>query len=809
MPDNYTTIPYESSANSEDLFLDDDLDDIFVAQAEHDEDFGDDDDDFSDAYDSNDSEFGQMSDELKHNDNIQDSVNKDNSSLPKQSESESKKKVELYNSDGNARKGNSVTTATNTIRQSLSTIMDVEDMNVPVSIGSVPPPSWHCEEADKDHRRAMILEIARLLQERKKATPSEEWLHQLPHKARKLEGRLYRTAASLEAYLERSTLKIRLSLLANAITKHYVEHPSGRESSAALSLAQRQSLSKLAKRNSMRSLAASRILGFDSKASLLTMASSVDTTRSLNRAMQQASVEGMKVPSLDVDQHNSQKQQISAVISTSDGNTNGGPNSNVVVIENTKSGNSIVDDNGEHRAENQSSTSSSNSVASGSKLPKMEQFNSRKEDIVASQQSLHQVQMQQKLFHQQGKPASSLSIGSPGLARQNSGSDPGLPKSTNNLPVKSPLLNFSEMSSSDRYDRPMSTSSLLPEGSSFRLQGSSQSELDRQKAVNAKLQQQIMQNIRLQEDLVRRIQATNSSQTTDGMLGGHSTMGSGMNIMRSSNLNSQMSNELQGSMQNTSNIDNIGSPSLNPYVRNSLGLNVTESSNSFPRNSMMSVANDATPHASSNNAFNMTQADFINRNNRTQMNMGRGTDIFAGDNGLSVQNSNPLGGGGMLGMVNLMPPLTSHSNTNNNIQNGSMQYLMATQQLQNRGIGGMNSFPSNEPASQQQLSQQQIMQQQQLQLLRQSLLGQTPSSDNSNVVTSMHTFHQPQPVGADSMTQLQNSNLMLNSSSDIGLIGVGAVGTYSNRNTVNNASHINNNNSNNETAPQSPDSFYW
>lgn len=47
------------------------------------------------------------------------------------------------------------------------------------------------------------------------------WLRQLPHKARKLENRLYLSAPSLESYLDRRTLTTRLQRLAKAIVKQY------------------------------------------------------------------------------------------------------------------------------------------------------------------------------------------------------------------------------------------------------------------------------------------------------------------------------------------------------------------------------------------------------------------------------------------------------------------------------------------------------------------------------------------------------------------------------------------------------------
>lgn len=64
---------------------------------------------------------------------------------------------------------------------------------------------------------------ARLLRARKKTQPSQEWLQQLPHKARKLEERLYQTASSLEAYLDKRSLKRRLGKLALTISKQFRE----------------------------------------------------------------------------------------------------------------------------------------------------------------------------------------------------------------------------------------------------------------------------------------------------------------------------------------------------------------------------------------------------------------------------------------------------------------------------------------------------------------------------------------------------------------------------------------------------------
>jgi hypothetical protein len=72
---------------------------------------------------------------------------------------------------------------------------------------------------------------AQLLYARKKDNPCGKWLQRLPLKARMLENQLYKNAASLEAYFDRSTLKGRLGKLASAITSHYKQAMERRGSS--------------------------------------------------------------------------------------------------------------------------------------------------------------------------------------------------------------------------------------------------------------------------------------------------------------------------------------------------------------------------------------------------------------------------------------------------------------------------------------------------------------------------------------------------------------------------------------------------
>jgi hypothetical protein len=66
---------------------------------------------------------------------------------------------------------------------------------------------------------------------KKGKNPDRAWLERVPLKAKTLESQLYKNAASLEAYLNRSTLKVRLGKLASAITSHYKQAIQSRRTS--------------------------------------------------------------------------------------------------------------------------------------------------------------------------------------------------------------------------------------------------------------------------------------------------------------------------------------------------------------------------------------------------------------------------------------------------------------------------------------------------------------------------------------------------------------------------------------------------
>lgn len=85
-----------------------------------------------------------------------------------------------------------------------------------------------CIECSLYHFDPFIVCSASLLKERK-VNPTEKWVKELPYKARKLEEQLYRTASSLEAYLDKSTLKHRLKTVAHAITSQFRLAKDGRK----------------------------------------------------------------------------------------------------------------------------------------------------------------------------------------------------------------------------------------------------------------------------------------------------------------------------------------------------------------------------------------------------------------------------------------------------------------------------------------------------------------------------------------------------------------------------------------------------
>mmetsp|Transcript_14857 Transcript_14857/g.25190 ORF Transcript_14857/g.25190 Transcript_14857/m.25190 type:complete len:411 (-) Transcript_14857:556-1788(-) len=101
---------------------------------------------------------------------------------------------------------------------------------------------WQDDVADIPHRRELIRQIAQLLRDRKQH-PTQKWLKELPYKARKLEEQLYKSAQSLEAYLDKSTLKHRLKRVAHAITSQFRLTKGGKSLGSRRSSKSRSSIS--------------------------------------------------------------------------------------------------------------------------------------------------------------------------------------------------------------------------------------------------------------------------------------------------------------------------------------------------------------------------------------------------------------------------------------------------------------------------------------------------------------------------------------------------------------------------------------
>ncbi|GKY92021.1 hypothetical protein MPSEU_000173700 [Mayamaea pseudoterrestris] len=94
--------------------------------------------------------------------------------------------------------------------------------------------SWHDAESDRPERQRMVIDISQLLYARKQgAQLTEQWLQELPHKARKLESCLYKQAASLDDYRNRDTLKWRLQRIARSITRQFLQAKSKQQVLAA------------------------------------------------------------------------------------------------------------------------------------------------------------------------------------------------------------------------------------------------------------------------------------------------------------------------------------------------------------------------------------------------------------------------------------------------------------------------------------------------------------------------------------------------------------------------------------------------
>ena len=90
----------------------------------------------------------------------------------------------------------------------------------------------NCVPNSKCVPHPLPINSAYLLKDRK-VNPTEKWTKELPYKARKLEEQLFKSSPSLEAYLDKSTLKHRLKKVAHAITSQFRLSKDGKKKTSS------------------------------------------------------------------------------------------------------------------------------------------------------------------------------------------------------------------------------------------------------------------------------------------------------------------------------------------------------------------------------------------------------------------------------------------------------------------------------------------------------------------------------------------------------------------------------------------------
>jgi hypothetical protein len=277
-----------------------------------------------------------------------------------------------------------------------------------------------------------------LLQLRKKSdTPTVEWLQQLPHKARKLEEQLYWAAPTLEAYLDKSTLKNRLRRVAMAITSKFQE------------------------------------VNRSQNASNRTSFSSISTTTTMNSQYSHQTMESLRALREHLTRKASLDQQQQRFSSTGSSAANG-PFGGIPTEISTPA------------------------PASSKSEP--------------SQQT----------------PLSSVLAGNPRTFLR-----PSIRASLAMIPESTDAMSLSSATSKPANDQTNRTSTntnlAAPADSSFFDSTLSNddfaSQLEQQKALNARLQQQIMENIRRQEEMVRILQEGGNKKSSDFDSSGRGGMG--------------------------------------------------------------------------------------------------------------------------------------------------------------------------------------------------------------------------------------------------------------------------------------------
>jgi hypothetical protein len=279
-----------------------------------------------------------------------------------------------------------------------------------------------------------------LLQSRKKSVPSNGWLQQLPHKARKLEGRLYLTATSLEQYLDRSTLKVRLKTLANVIMVQF---------------------------NNSRKVRLPHSLKLRANAPVSATVVSARTAASTKAGESQRTVSG------DINGMNIMQSQHHDVT--------------------MRSGSTSSFTNNPGSSEVRPSNGTTNLHISGADT-RRQSVNSECSTENASFRQANEMSLGQPMSsHGSGPQQQQLLLQQQALSSFSNETRAMLPTASSET----------EVGGTDDVGNP-GISGLHPMAMAS---AQNVSELERQKAVNARLQVQIMENIRRQEDLVRRLQA--------------------------------------------------------------------------------------------------------------------------------------------------------------------------------------------------------------------------------------------------------------------------------------------------------------
>jgi len=420
------------------------------------------------------------------------------------------------------------------------------------------PPSWHSEAADRPHRQAMILEVARLLQIRKKTQPTKEWLQQLPHKARKLEERLYRNATSLEAYLDRNTLKSRLKKLARIITKQFLETKRLRGHQHFKSLRSSETSFSTASTAARVSFASSIASSRDSMMSRGSMTSSA-SMESLRRNLRDASMSRSSILSTASELNPDEQRRKSSLL----------PESMASVLQNS----SVLGLPLQQQQQQISLNNSQVSLGEGS--------GSVSNNSISNNTAMND---------------NSGGSGSPGMAPASS-SAANHGQSPTNMLAGQPANNSN-------------TNAIITNNESQQKQGPyNVSELERQKAVNAQLEKQIMENIRQQEEMVRQMQGRGTpnggpSQPQSSTLPGQPQQPPGPQLQQQQQQQTQVSQLGTGG---------AGAASANSAAALTSALQAAAARNQMQNNLMAAnTANQQPPHLHNNPNFMAAQNSFFN-----------------------------------------------------------------------------------------------------------------------------------------------------------------------------------------------------